>query len=316
MQLQGPARGRVARALHRKRHDGAPPCARDGSAVLEHRHLSRRDERLPHARILTFDVGSFTLPALFMAAWLLVAELFVAFHGMGYLASIVKATRARERAHTPMLAPYTSAPVAVLIASFNESEEVLEETLASASAMDYPDFQIYLLDDSTREENRAIATRVAERYGARLITRRKPGRLQGGRDQRSPAVAHRAVHRGARRGSAADSFLAARGWYPSSKPTRRWRSCRRRRYTSNHDGKPVALAAFFQQAVFYEYICEGKNASNAMFCCGSNVVLRREALLSIGTDVDGRRHYFDETSITEDFATSLRLHAKGGRPAT
>jgi len=262
------------------------------------------------ARILSFDVGSFTRPALFMAAWLLVAELFVAFHGMGYLASIVKATRARERAHTPMLAPYTSSPVAVLIASFNESEEVLEETLASASAMDYPDFQIYLLDDSTREENRLLAARVAERYGARLITRRnRAGYKAGAINDLLPSLTEpfiavldadqRPIHSWLREvvpqleADPALAFVQAPQVYV------------------NHDGKPVALAAFFQQAVFYEYICEGKNASNAMFCCGSNVVLRREALLSIGTDVGGRRHYFDETSITEDFATSLRLHAKG-----
>src|SRR4029077_8559729 len=53
--------------------------------------------------------------------------------------------------------------------------------------------------------------------------------------------------------------------------------------------------------------------SNAMYCCGSNVVLRREALLSIEVAVNGRRHFFDEPSVTEDFATSLRLHASHWR---
>jgi len=261
-------------------------------------------------RIRSFDVASFTIPGLITATCLLAAELFVAFHGMGYLASIVKATRARERAHTPMLAPYTSSPVAVLIASFNESEEVLEETLASASAMDYPDFQIYLLDDSTREENRLIAARVAGRYRARLITRRnRAGYKAGAINDLLPSLTEpfvavldadqRPIH----------SWL--REIVPQLEADPSLAFVQAPQVYVNHDGKPVALAAFFQQAVFYEYICEGKNASNAMFCCGSNVVLRREALLSIGRDVDGRRHYFDETSITEDFATSLRLHAHG-----
>jgi len=264
------------------------------------------------ARLLSLDIGAFTIPGLIMASWLLTAELFVAFHGMGYLASIVKATRARERAHTPMLAPYTSAPVAVLVASFNESEEVLEETLASASAMDYPNFQIYLLDDSTREENRAIAARVAARYRAQLVTRtNRAGYKAGAINDLLPSLTQpfiavldadqRPIH----------SWLREIVPQLEADPTLAF--VQAPQVYVNHDGKPVALAAFFQQAVFYEYICEGKNASNAMFCCGSNVVLRREALLSIGTDVDGRRHYFDETSITEDFATSLRLHAKGWR---
>jgi cellulose synthase (UDP-forming) len=64
----------------------------------------------------------------------------------------------------------------------------------------------------------------------------------------------------------------------------------------------VASGAAHQQAVFYEYICEGKSTSGAMFCCGTNVIFRREALLSVGG--------FDESSITEDFATSIKLHSK------
>jgi len=40
-----------------------------------------------------------------------------------------------------------------------------------------------------------------------------------------------------------------------------------------------------------------------MFCCGTNVILRRQALLNVGG--------FDETSVTEDFATSLRFHIGG-----
>jgi len=52
-------------------------------------------------------------------------------------------------------------------------------------------------------------------------------------------------------------------------------------------------------------VCEAKNRINATFCCGTNVLISREALLAIGG--------FDETSITEDFATSLDWHAAGYR---
>jgi cellulose synthase (UDP-forming) len=40
-----------------------------------------------------------------------------------------------------------------------------------------------------------------------------------------------------------------------------------------------------------------------MFCCGTNVMFRREALVDVGG--------LDETSVTEDFATSIKLHLKG-----
>ena len=261
-------------------------------------------------RIGTLRISQFSIPGLIMAGWLLAAELFVAFHGLGYLASIVKATRARARTHTLLLAPYTAAPVAVLIASFNESEEVLEETLASASAMDYPDFQIYLLDDSTREENKRIAARLAERYRARLITRtNRAGYKAGAINDLLPSMTEPFIAVLDADQRPIPSWL--REVVPQLQAEPELAFVQAPQVYVNHDGKPVALAAFFQQAVFYEYICEGKNASNAMFCCGSNVVLRREALMSIGMDVDGRRHYFDETSITEDFATSVRLHAHG-----
>jgi cellulose synthase (UDP-forming) len=77
----------------------------------------------------------------------------------------------------------------------------------------------------------------------------------------------------------------------------------------------VARTSRYQQSVFYEYISEGKSVSNAMYCCGSNVVMRRQALLDVEEVVDGRRHFFDETSVTEDFATSLKLHLARWRTA-
>ena len=74
-------------------------------------------------------------------------------------------------------------------------------------------------------------------------------------------------------------------------------------YYTNFDVNRVARAAGLQQAIFYEYICEGKSSQDAMFCCGTNVIFRREALLDVGG--------FDHTSITEDFATSLKFHMRG-----
>ena len=44
-------------------------------------------------------------------------------------------------------------------------------SLASALAMDYPCFSVYLLDDSTKAESRAAASRLAEQFGITLVTR-------------------------------------------------------------------------------------------------------------------------------------------------
>jgi cellulose synthase (UDP-forming) len=72
-------------------------------------------------------------------------------------------------------------------------------------------------------------------------------------------------------------------------------------FYSNIEESRVARAAAFQQVVFYEYICEGKSINDSMFCCGTNVVFRVDALKSVGG--------LDESTVTEDFATSVKLHA-------
>jgi cellulose synthase (UDP-forming) len=40
-----------------------------------------------------------------------------------------------------------------------------------------------------------------------------------------------------------------------------------------------------------------------VICCGTNVILRTQAVIDVGG--------FDETSVTEDFATSFKLHSRG-----
>ncbi len=65
---------------------------------------------------------------------------------------------------------------------------------------------------------------------------------------------------------------------------------------------PVARWANDQQAVFYRVLCQGKSATNAASICGTNVVMRAEALDEIGG--------FPQTSVTEDFAASIMLHQR------
>ncbi len=74
-------------------------------------------------------------------------------------------------------------------------------------------------------------------------------------------------------------------------------------FYTNIDVSPIAKGSTVQQAIFYEAICEGKSLSDAMFCCGTNVLFRKSALDEVGG--------FDEASITEDFATSVKLHSGG-----
>ncbi|GAA4668547.1 glycosyltransferase family 2 protein [Frondihabitans cladoniiphilus] len=65
---------------------------------------------------------------------------------------------------------------------------------------------------------------------------------------------------------------------------------------------PVTKWAEHQQAIFYQVLCPGKSASNSAFICGTNVVIRAKALDEIGG--------FPQDNVTEDFAASLKLHAR------
>ncbi|MGQ4646123.1 ATP-binding protein [Lyngbya aestuarii] len=91
------------------------------------------------------------------------------------------------------------------------------------------------------------------------------------------------------------------------------------------DGDPFG----HQAHLFYGPIQQGKDGMNAAFYTGTNAVLRREALISVGlqnfsdefTKDEKRLDEFDlvggvsSNSITEDMNTAMRLHAAGWRSA-
>jgi cellulose synthase (UDP-forming) len=74
-------------------------------------------------------------------------------------------------------------------------------------------------------------------------------------------------------------------------------------YYGNFLENDVTLGASEQQELFFGPILEGKNNSNSVFMCGTNMVLRREALNEVGGLCD--------TNIAEDFLSSLFIHEKG-----
>ena len=62
-------------------------------------------------------------------------------------------------------------------------------------------------------------------------------------------------------------------------------------YYANAGRGEVPAAAWSQQALFFGPIARGKDGHEAMFCCGTNVLFRRAALLDVGgfpADVDHR----------------------------
>jgi len=229
---------------------------------------------------------------------------FVALHGVGYANSMLKAL-AQSKSPLTRGRPFASArspKVACLVASFNEPPDVLEETVAAVLALDYPDKEVILLDDSTRELNRFAAQDIAFKYGIRCVQRlSRRGFKAGAINDFLPETDAEFLALFDADALPSPNFL--RDIVPQLEDNAKLGWVQTPQFYANTSSSYTAMAAARQQNVFYEYICEGKSRSHAAFCCGTNVVFRKRALQEVGG--------FDETSVTEDFATSFELHLRG-----
>jgi len=227
---------------------------------------------------------------------------FVLVHGIGYANQMIKASwgysDVRRRAFSSLAAP----KIACVIASFNEPSEVLEETVAAVVNLDYPNRQIVILDDSTNDEARKAARDIAARHGIEIRQRTNRRGYKAGatndflKECDAPYIAIFDA-------DCMPTHTFLRDVVSIIEENPRLAFVQTPQYYANTAISNVAMASARQQAVFYEYIMEGKSQSRAAFCCGTNVIFRTDALADIGG--------FDESSVTEDFATSLKLHQKG-----
>ena len=190
--------------------------------------------------------------------------------------------------------------VDVLIPVYNEPVEVVGPTVAAAAQLRGAEVRVALLDDRGRPELARLAARHGAVYFRRGVnTGAKAGNLNAALARTDaplvlvldcdhvpdPGLLEATI------GHFADPAVAL---------------VQTPQYYANAGAGPgVAGAAWAQQALFFGVIARGKDALGAMFCCGTNVVLRRRALDEVGG--------FPEESITEDFDLSLQLHQAGWR---
>lgn len=234
--------------------------------------------------------------------FLFASEAFLFFHTVGYLLSVARSSKSYRATRDHFFVSAAFQPVAVVVATYNEDPQILEETLASVSNLDYPGKRLYLLDDSTDPVLRERGEALARKYGwTRVHREQRRGYKAGALNDLLKKLDEKymAVFDADQKPS--PSFLDQTISLLEEDPGLAF--VQTPQYYHNTERSTVAFGAAFQQVVFYEHICEGKSVRNAMFSCGSNVVYRVEALRSVGG--------FEEKSVTEDFATGLKLHLKG-----
>ncbi len=191
--------------------------------------------------------------------------------------------------------------VDVFITVAGEPLEIVRKTAKAARDMNYPNHEVYILNDGyvAKKENWRDIVKLADELGINVITRQRAGGAKAGNINNALTRtkgefvlifdADMVPH---------TDFLAKTIPYFKKSKTG---FVQTPQYYENHSENRVSSAAWDQQELFFGPIMQGKSNYNAAFICGTNVVIRRSSLIGAGGMV--------EDNIAEDFLTSLYIHS-------
>ena len=187
--------------------------------------------------------------------------------------------------------------VDVFIPTYSEPVDVVAATIAAAAKLRGARVHVALLDDGNRDE----MAQLARRYGVGYVRRTlhvgaKAGNINHALGRtRSPFVlvldCDHVPHPDMLARTLPEFVDEAVAYVQTPQ------------YYANAPYNRIAAASWRQQALFFGPIARGKDSHGSMFCCGTNVIFRREALVAVGG--------FPTGSLTEDFALSIDLHERG-----
>lgn len=253
-------------------------------------------------RVYFFSTGQYSSGNFVFGLLLLVGEIYMIIQAIGFMMDVFRISNKRFFYKITPLAESQQPFVAVVVAAKDEPKEVLFETFVTLRALDYKNKNIYLLDDSIDRHFLKQDKEICDQLGVKVF---HPDALHGAKAGiendflKTMKEEYLAVFDADQ--NPAPDFLSLT--VALAERDKKIGFVQTPQLYSNIDVSPITRAAAMQQSVFYESICEAKGSVNAMFCCGTNVLFRRQALAEVGG--------FDETSITEDFATSIKLHLAG-----
>ncbi len=211
--------------------------------------------------------------------------------------------RFRERGEAPP--PPPDATVDVFITTYNEPVEMVVATAAAALRIHHP-HETWILDDGNRPEMRT----AADVLGVGYLTRHedwedKPRHAKAGNLNNALFVTRGEFLLVLDADQIPDPRILDRtlGWFADPEvalvQTPQW-------FTNVTDSDPLGS----QAPLFYGPIQQGKDGWNAAFFCGSNAVLRREALMQLG--IVGYVRQVDE-AVRTALKTSRRILDRAAR---
>ena len=255
-------------------------------------------------RTTLFFYSNYTGVERAFAISLIAGETFVLIHGFGYVLNIIQAVMVPEKIKRALPIKGGEPWVAILVAARHEPKDVLENTFLTLTNIKYRNKNIYFLDDSSDEKYRREAEELAKEYSLKLFRRaERHGAKAGIVNDCLKTLTEKYVAIFDADQNPLPEFLNI--LIPMLEGDDKLAFVQTPQFYTNIGESRIARGAAFQQNVFYEYICEGKGSNGSMFCCGTNVLFRRDALMGVGG--------MDESTVTEDFATSIKLHTKGWR---
>ncbi len=253
------------------------------------------------ARVIFLVWGTYTLPAFLLSAMVFMAETFLIIHTLGFLIGSFRLA-GEHPVPIPKVEVTDWPPVAVVLPVKNEPADVLEQTLITVTGLDYPSFNIYFLDDSDNPPYVAQNQDLVKKYAVNYF---RPNNLRtakaGAINEFLSTMEEKYLAIFDADQNPMPSFL--KETVSIAEADANIAFVQTPQFYANIGVSPIAKAAAMQQSIFFEGICEAKAQVNAMFCCGTNVLLRKEALQKVGG--------FDQHSVTEDFSTSIKLHMAG-----
>ncbi len=200
---------------------------------------------------------------------------------------------------TPPPLPQNLPHVAVIIPTYGEPADVVEQTIAAVTQLAYPKDHLYVLvsDDGRNEAVAQAARRHDVNYVEGPRKDAKAGNLNSALAQIGKACPQATLVVTQDADEILDpTFLQKTVGYFTDEKVAFVQTPKEALVPS---GDPFGS----RDRVFYDTVQPGRNGSNAAFSCGSGVVWRIEAVEAIGG--------FSTWNLVEDLTTSYRLHSVG-----
>ncbi|MCC6477442.1 glycosyltransferase [bacterium] len=232
---------------------------------------------------------------------LLLCELLVLMHWLVY---VYYCWRATHRYELPKELPLVSQPeVLVVIACCDEDPDVLERSVSSVMKQDYPNYRAVLVENSRDERKKHQCAAVAERFGMQVLHIANRGHKAGALNDAMLQIRGDAKYLAVFDVDHVVSKDALSQLVPHLEADDEVAFVQTPQLYANAEETWTTRAAAMQEMLLYDSIMEAKGSYERALCCGSNFVMRIEALESVGG--------WDEGTVSEDLMTSFLIHKKG-----